>query len=268
MPATSLRARSSVAALIAAAGVTFGACHVDLSNRAEARDQWQRHYTLSQGGTLEIRNTSGAIRIEGGADAGIDVTATRIVRAYNDEAAKDALAKFEIQEAVAPDRIAIDSSNRGAGLMINLQRQVEYHVRIPEWVNVKLNTTNGDVELSAEHLTGSFRAESTNGRIRARGLEGTATVETTNGSISLDVNKLGADGISCDTTNGGVTITVPAAIKARLSARVTNGAISTPGLELAVAEQSRHRLDGTLNGGGPIIKIETTNGGIQIKARQ
>jgi hypothetical protein len=242
-------------------------CHVDLSNRAEARDQWQRHYTLSPGGTLEIRNTSGTIHIEQGTDSGIDVTATRLVRAFNDEAAKDALAKFEIQETVAPDRVAIDSSNRGAGLMINLQRQVEYHVRIPDWVNLRLDTTNGAIELSGDHLTGAVKAESTNGHVRAKGLEGNVSVETTNGTITLDVNKLGADGISCDTTNGAVSVTVPASARARVSARVTNGRITHEGLELAVAEQSRHRLDGTLNGGGPGIKIETTNGSIQLRGK-
>ena len=267
MPAHALRVGSSLVALVMAAGLALGGCHMNLSNRAEARDQWQRHYTLSQGGTLEIRNSNGTIHIEQGTDNAVDVTATRIVRAFNDDAAKDALTKFQIQETVAPDRIAIDSSNRSAGLMINLQRQVDYQVRIPEWANVKLTTTNGDVDLAADSLTGSFQAESTNGRIQARGLEGNAKVETTNGTITLDVNKLGDEGITCDTTNGMVTITVPAGIKARVSARVTNGDINAAGLNLDVAEQSRHRLDGTLNGGGPVIKVETTNGPIRIKGK-
>jgi hypothetical protein len=60
---------------------------------------------------------------------------------------------------------------------------------------------------------------------------------------------------------------VPASIKARLSARVSNGAITTEGLTVAVAEQSRRRLDGTLGGGGPLIRLETTNGAVQIRGK-
>jgi hypothetical protein len=35
-------------------------------------------------------------------------------------------------------------------------------------------------------------------------------------------------------------------------------------LTLDASEQSRRRLDAKLNGGGPRIELETTNGGIKI----
>jgi hypothetical protein len=38
-------------------------------------------------------------------------------------------------------------------------------------------------------------------------------------------------------------------------------------LTVAVAEQSRRRLDGTLGGGGPLIRLETTNGAVQIRGK-
>ena len=56
-------------------------------------------------------------------------------------------------------------------------------------------------------------------------------------------------------------------IKARLSARVTNGAIKADGLDVAVSEQSRRRLDGTIGGGGPLIRLQTTNGAVQIRGK-
>jgi len=39
------------------------------------------------------------------------------------------------------------------------------------------------------------------------------------------------------------------------------------GWTVAVAEQSRRRLDGTLGGGGPLIRLETTNGAVQIRGK-
>ena len=32
-------------------------------------------------------------------------------------------------------------------------------------------------------------------------------------------------------------------------------------------DQSRRRLDATINGGGPTIRVETTNGGIRVRGK-
>lgn len=244
---------------------SLSACNLDVSLRAEAKDQWKRHYMIAKGGTLEIRNTNGLIRIEPG--DGVDVTADRIVQAGTDQAAKDALSGFEIQESASPDHVLIDSAGRkGLNLSVNLSRRVEYHVRAPEWMNVRLATTNGDIHVEPK-LTGKFQAEATNGRITAQGLEGSADASTTNGTITLDVAKISDGGISAETTNGAITLSVPPAANAHLSARVTNGAIRPEGLNLTVTDSGRRRLEATLGAGGPAVTLETTNGAITIRAR-
>jgi len=48
---------------------------------------------------------------------------------------------------------------------------------------------------------------------------------------------------------------------------VTNGGIDTGPLPVEKVEASRRRLEGRLNGGGPTIRLETTNGGIRLSAR-
>ena len=262
-----LRRAPGLAVLTSASACLLAACNVQLSTKAEARDQWQRHYTLADGGTLEIRNTNGVIHVDTTDGDSVEVSADRIVQASTDQAAKDGLAGFDIKESVDPKHVVIDSSNRGGmNLMINMSRRVEYHVRAPIGANLTLASTNGDINLAGPRLTGAFRAEATNGRIRASGLENSAHASTTNGTITLDVAAVGDAGISCQTTNGAITLTVPPTLNARLSARVTNGGISQQGLPFVVAEQSRRRLDGTFGTGGPTITLETTNGAIQIKA--
>jgi hypothetical protein len=250
-----------VAALLGLAG-----CNLDLSSGAEARDQWQRQYKLPPGGTLELRNTNGVVRFEVTDEEGIDVRAVRIVRANSDQAAKEALAAFEIRETVGGDRVAIDSTNSGAGLTFSLQRRVEYVIRVPRWTNLKVETTNGDIEVGGGRVTGTFQAGTTNGGIRALGLENTAAASTTNGQIHLEIAKITDNGVSCETTNGAIELTVPPDINARLSARVTNGSINTEGLTLGVSEKSRRRLDGAIGRGGPTITLETTNGSIDVRA--
>ena len=51
---------------------------------------------------------------------------------------------------------------------------------------------------------------------------------------------------------------------ATISASVTNGGISADGLSIETTESSRRRLEGRLNGGGPQVRLEGTNGGIRI----
>jgi hypothetical protein len=49
--------------------------------------------------------------------------------------------------------------------------------------------------------------------------------------------------------------------------RVSNGGIDAEGLPVDATEKSRRRFEGRMNGGGPRIEIEGTNGGIRIAAR-
>jgi hypothetical protein len=60
---------------------------------------------------------------------------------------------------------------------------------------------------------------------------------------------------------------MPKTQKARLSVRVTNGGIDTDNLTLETSEQSRKRLTATVNGGGPEVRLETTNGGVSIRGK-
>ena len=133
---------------------------------------------------------------------------------------------------------------------------------------MRLETTNGTIDINGPHVTGKVHAQTTNGNIKARGLENSTTLTTTNGGVTIDMRRLGDEGLSCETTNGSITLTVPPDVNARLSARVTNGGISAHLPKMSVAEESRRRLDATIGSGGPTIRLETTNGGVTIAAGQ
>jgi len=265
MGTSGLRSASAAAVLLSAALASAGACNLNFSNQAEAHDEWTRSYSLAQGGTLEIRNTNGRIDVQSGDGNAVQVTVVRRVRASSDEAARDGLSKFDIAETATPSRVKIDSSNRSAGFLLGLSREADYDIRVPRWANVTLNQTTGKITIAG--VTGAVQIQVTNAEIHASGLEGDTRVESTNGAISLDVNKVGPNGITGETTNGMITLILPSDAKAQVSARVTNGAITTEGLTLSTSEQSRRRLDGTIGGGGPSIRLETTNGAIRLKGK-
>jgi hypothetical protein len=260
-----IRARSVSAAALALAAAVAAGCNLQLSAGAEARDQWTRTYTLAQGGTFEIREPNGTIRIEAVDGDRVDVVAERIARAASDEAAKDLLSKMEIAEEISPARIALDGTQREGARILHGSRKVNYTVKLPRWAKVAVYTSNGIVDVTG--LAGALRVEATNGSVQARGLESAAQVETTNGTARLEFAKVGDQGITCETTNGTIVVSVPKDTKASLSARVTNGSIRQENLPLEVIEQSQRRLDGTLNGGGAEIRLSATNGTIRIEGR-
>jgi DUF4097 and DUF4098 domain-containing protein YvlB len=144
---------------------------------------------------------------------------------------------------------------------------VRYWVSVPSSARVKVHNTNGRVTLLG--LAGPVEARTTNGGVKGTGLKGSVEASTTNGGIDVDVEHLDVDGVSLETTNGGVRLSLPPDAKADISARVTNGGIDTGSLDVeTIGESSRRRLEGRLNGGGPRVRLETTNGGIRVASRR
>ena len=256
--------RLAAALLVLTAGVNLAACRLDIDNQAEARSEWKKTYTLAKGGSFEIRNTNGLIEVSPGDGDQISVVAERIAKGATDQAAKEAAEKIEINETASADSIIIDAKMSVTG-MFSGNRQVKFHVKAPRGTTLRLSNTNGAIEIT--DMTGEMRLETTNGAVKAVGISGVTRASTNNGAVSLDFASLPAGGVIAETTNGGVIITIPRDAKARINARVSNGGIEADGLELAVTDQSRRRLDATVNGGGAELRLETTNGGIRVRGK-
>jgi hypothetical protein len=195
----------------------------------------------------------------------VEIHAEKIARAATDVGAQELLPRIKITEDVRPDRVSVETDHLN-GIMLGAAFEVRYHVRAPKAAVVDVTTTNGGIELTA--LVGRIVARTTNGGVTAKAIAGGIEARSTNGGVTIDMSSLGSDRVSAHTTNGGVTLAVPASAKADVSASCTNGGIRiAPELTLTVSEQSRRRLEGRLNGGGTAIDLQTTNGGIRIKAR-
>lgn len=257
------RLRTSAAALLTLFAIVASGCNLQLSTDVEAKDEWTRSYPISATGSLSIANTNGRTTVEATDTDTIEVTAERIVKASTEEAAKEQLALFEMNESVTDDRVSIDTANQG--LTIGMSRRVNYTVRVPRGVAVTLRATNGDI--LATGIGGVFEASTTNGRITGVELSGSASASTTNGVVALTMAAIVEGGVRAETTNGTVTVTLPRDANATLTAQVNNGAISHENLDLEVIESSRRRLDGRLGAGGPEIRVRTTNGAVRLIGR-
>jgi hypothetical protein len=249
--------------LIVAAAASAG-CDLALADfKAKETAEWRRNYELAPGGRVDIINVNGRIDIQPSPGNTVEVVAEKMARGATSEAAKEALGRIEIQETVSPSGIRIETRIQRAGGMNGGNSQVHYTVRVPPSAEVKFTTVNGGIELTG--LTGRITAESTNGGVKAHNISGAIDASTTNGGVEVELSRVAESGVKLACTNGGIELRLPSSAKATISARVTNGGIATNGVRIdQTGESTRRRLEGTMNGGGPAIDIEGTNGGIRI----
>ena len=254
---------------VLAASVAVAGCDIVTADlRAEETAQWQKTYQLDPKGRVEISNVNGRIDVEPAAGNTIEVVAEKSVRAASSEAAKDALSRIEIQETVAPDSVRIETKlqRRSGSFFGGMNQEVHYMVKVPAGLELRVTTVNGGIEVNG--MKGRVTAEATNGGVKAHDVSGAIDASTTNGGVEVDLAQIAASGAKLGCTNGGITLRLPSDAKATISARITNGGINTSGVNIeTTGESSRRHLEGRLNGGGPTIDIEGTNGGIRIAAR-
>lgn len=253
--------------LLLAAVVTATGCDVmtaDLKHTETA--EWRNSYQLAPGGRVEVSNINGKINVEPSSGDRVEVVAVKTARAATAEAAKSMLERVEINvDASRSDlRIATKVPRTGGWFEMG-GTQVKYTVRVPNGADLKFTTVNGGVEITG--VTGTVKAEATNGAVVARQISGTVDASTTNGGVEVELAKIGEGGARLECTNGGLKLKLPSDAKATISASITNGGIDYSGLALETTEASRRRVEGRLNGGGPQIRIEGTNGGIVIASR-
>jgi DUF4097 and DUF4098 domain-containing protein YvlB len=242
-------------------------------------------YPLSANGTLDLSNVNGSISIETWNRAEVEVRADKIVKSPSEDEANQALARLKVIVDVKPNRVKVEARfpNHRSGLFSWLsgrgtESKVEFKVRIPREANLQIDNVNGAIILKggrgnlnlatvngavhASNASGTLTLESVNGSIEVHHTSGSLDATTVNGHIEADLANLGATKTSLESVNGGITLRLPASARANLSASTTNGRVHC---DLAVdGTKKRTRVEGTLNGGGSEIELDTTNGSITI----
>jgi hypothetical protein len=227
--------------------------------------EWRKTYELAPGGRVEINNVNGKIMVEPSTGNTVEVVAVKTAKAATVEGAKSALERVEIREEASREVIRVGTKVTQGHGWFGGGVQVAYTVRVPAAAEVKFTTVNGGVEVTG--LTGRIIAETTNGGVVAREVSGSIDASTTNGGVDVELSGVADGGAKLECTNGGIKLRLPRDAKASISAAITNGGIDAAGLSLDTTESSRRRLVGRLNGGGPSIRLEGTNGGITIGGR-
>ena len=267
----------SLLALALTAGLAVSACDIKTSADGDfsvdfasgkAEDTWSRTYKVSPTGRFELINVNG--RITATATDGLElvVEGRRTAKGRSDEAAKELLAKLEIREEASEASVRVES--RPPRLSGFSGHQIEWTIKVPKGIIVDLRTINGGVRLN--NLSNEIHAKTTNGGVNGAGIVAkTVEASAVNGGIDFEfAEPLTEEGsVQLDTVNGGVMLKLLPESKATISARCVNGGVNVDELEITREQEDREserkrRLNGTMNGGGAQVKLNTTNGGVHL----
>lgn len=133
--------------------------------------------------------------------------------------------------------------------------------------DVNLRTSNGSIHV--DRISGAIEAITSNGSIHAQIEKPKAGVplsfESSNGSIELEVSALEDNELRASTSNSSITVRLPASIKAQLRASTSNSSITSDFDVLTRGTLSKNHLEGSINGGGPLIHLSTSNASIHLQ---
>lgn len=234
------------------------------------REPMDRTIDIRPGGAVSLININGKITITSWDQPRIRLQAEKYADSRNDDAAKKALQEIQIEVRSTASGISIETKqpNRGMGGILdaifgdNVNMGVRYDLTVPRSMNLTVENTNGSVHVS--ELAGRLDLETTNGRIEVSRCTGSVNAGTTNGAIRAELLQVASGAaMRLETTNGGIALSVPSTLAATIDAGTTNGSVSTD-IPISTTRFEKTSLRGTMNGGGPSIRLSTTNGSIRI----
>ena len=178
--------------------------------------------------------------------------------------------KQDAEKLIKEIKILTDGSIRAEGPSSGLLSSlfggtwyVNFRLHVPRHLAAQLHSENGGIDIA--NIDGNISAHTTNGGLTLSDLGGKVHAITTNGGVDITLKgtQWHGEGLYAKSTNGGVNIKAPDNYSAHLVAATVNGGISVA-FPITVHGSIRNHIDTQIGQGGPIIQVETTNGGVSM----
>ncbi|HEY4088294.1 MAG TPA: DUF4097 family beta strand repeat-containing protein [Bryobacteraceae bacterium] len=178
--------------------------------------------------------------------------------------------KTDAEAKAISSQVLIDTSGgrvqaRGPESVDNSGWSISYEIFVPQATSLNVTTVNGGINIS--DVRGNLHFNATNGGINLKRLAGEVDGATVNGGVNIELAGATWQGNQIDvkTRNGGVNINVPANFSAHFKTETVNGSLQSDFPLTMSGDLKSRNHDFTIGGGGPIIHVTTTNGGVRLK---
>ena len=174
----------------------------------------------------------------------------------------------------APDAVSIRSMTPDAyswGLWSLLgawgdRPDIRYAITAPRRAQWKIHEHNGHAEI--HDVDAALAVGIHNGSVRVVSLSGPLDLSMHNGAARIDFSSF-THASRIDTHNGTVELALPASSKFQLDARGHNIRVNSD-FPVAVRSSShgQRNVNGSVNGGGPVLQLTSHNGGFRILSKR
>ena len=238
-------------------------CDDNNSGDDRARHNEVRPFAVpASGATLNVdASPNGGIKVEGESRGDIQVQACVTATAETAEQARALAQRVEV--VATTERVSATGPQ-------NLNRRegwsVSYRLTVPNKTSLALRSTNGGISLT--DVDGDIQFRTVNGGVNLARVAGNVRGRTSNGGIDVELEGAtwNGQGLEVETENGGVRMSIPANYSARLETGTVNGRMNVD-FPVTVQGQIGRRIDAQLGSGGPLIKVQTSNGGVNIRRK-
>jgi len=289
---------AAAAAVVATLTLAPGAARAQ-QGRDESTFTWSKR--LSAGAMLTILNGSGPISVREASGDAVEVRAEK--RPRSGGSIRDVA--FDVRERRDGVEICTLYDGRTScddrGSIRNMRVRVDYTVSIPRSMRLKVATGNGAItieragaEVSAStgngpvtigETEGRVDANTGNGNVQVNGANGPVSVNTGSGRITVstargavDANtgsgeidvRIGStplDGaMRFNSGSGAIRLTLPADFNGRIDASSGNGTLRSDFEISVVGRFDAQHIRGSIGrGGGPVLRMTTGNGTIELR---
>ncbi len=128
-----------------------------------------------------------------------------------------------------------------------------------------LHSSGGSITVG--RVLGSAEISTSGGSIKIDSVQGAVHANTSGGSVRAGISGPLKEDCVLSTSGGSVKVSVDKSAAFHLDASTSGGSVDAEGLTITLEKSSRNRsqLAGDVNGGGPLLKLRSSGGGISVR---
>ena len=264
-------------------------------------------FDVTPGGQLTMNVDRGSVRITAADQNTVTVHLTRDVTGASDTEASNILEEEHVKFIQTGSQISITADNppelRHSGLFHHPNLEAQYEITVPRHFNARADTMGGDVNvtgvqgsadvrtmggnLTCKDIGGDLKAQTMGGNVRTGGCKGRMDLQTMGGSINIDRftgpcvdattsgGSVSAEFVAAPTADsklhtmgGSVTVWLPDNAALQLDGRTFGGSVRSDFPVDIKNGFGNDTLSGSINGGGPLLKMDTEGGSVEVYRRK